>query len=328
MASSLACQLRAGTQARPTASVNQIQTAVVPPRRRPVLACASPRNIECQASPQQDPVPTPIAATWQQLCRGLQHNVPRRQVLGMLSGVGTLAAGVSVAQAIQLPAPAEAVWEALGGGPPDLVFPEQFEGVWDVMSELVSVETPLGEDAVPNLMALRRAQREDLNRPVRYQVSFIRNDRGKVVFDRRFNTASMLSMYYDGQLDSISQRISWNPNDPNVLSLSMPQGFSVRTRVTRRSEEFPAADRIETSEYVESVYEDGGSGAPRVKASQCFTKYKFRGGSLPAGSPSIVASQRVSDYLTPMDGEAAFLAAANKPYAVYAYRMAFFRQEQ
>lgn len=27
-----------------------------------------------------------------------------------------------------------------------------------------------------------------------------------------------------------------------------PQGFSVRTRVTRRSEEFPAADRIETSE--------------------------------------------------------------------------------
>lgn len=55
----------------------------------------------------------------------------------MLSGVGTLAAGVSVAQAIQLPAPAEAVWEALGGGPPDLVFPEQFEGVWDVMSELV-----------------------------------------------------------------------------------------------------------------------------------------------------------------------------------------------
>lgn len=35
----------------------------------------------------------------------------------------------------------------------------------------VSVETPLGEDAVPNLMALRRAQREDLNRPVRYQVS-------------------------------------------------------------------------------------------------------------------------------------------------------------
>lgn len=53
-----------------------------------------------------------------------------------------------------------------------------------------------------------------------------------------------------------------------------------------------------------------------------------QGGSLPAGSPSIVASQRVSDYLTPMDGEAAFLAAANKPYAVYAYRMAFFRQEQ
>lgn len=161
-------------------------------------------------------------------------------------------------------------------------------------------------------------------RPLPSQVSFIRNDRGKVVFDRRFNTASMLSMwvgqekgaeggqrinstsrghgggvwaprcmtlaaagmlhgsagtnymrtciptglnacvgcavssthivapmrpsicwfppcppprplprYYDGQLDSISQRISWNPNDPNVLSLSMPQ-------VGQRGERGPA----------------------------------------------------------------------------------------
>ncbi len=62
------------------------------------------------------------------------------------------------------------------------------------------------------------------------------------------------------------------------------------------------------------------SPVPRPLSSQ--------GGSLPPGSPAVVASQRVSDFLTPMDGEAAFLAAANKPYAVYAYRMAFFRQEQ
>ncbi len=137
MASSLACQMRASAQARPTISITQNSTAVVPPRRRPVLACASLRNQERQASPQQDPVPTPIVAAWQQLFSGLQHHLPRRQVLGLLSGVGTLAAGASAAQAIQLPGPAEAVWEALGGGPPDLVFPEQFEGVWDVMSELV-----------------------------------------------------------------------------------------------------------------------------------------------------------------------------------------------
>lgn len=35
--------------------------------------------------------------------------------------------------------------------------------------------------------------------------------------------------------------------------------------------------------------------------------------------------QVVSDYLTPYDGEAAYLSAQNRPVAVYTYRMAFTR---
>lgn len=35
---------------------------------------------------------------------------------------------------------------------------------------------------------VRRAEREDLNARVRYQVAFMRNSRGEVVPDRRFNT--------------------------------------------------------------------------------------------------------------------------------------------
>ncbi|KXZ49476.1 hypothetical protein GPECTOR_21g702 [Gonium pectorale] len=235
--------------------------------------------------------------------------------------MGLAAAGVAAAQppsahASKLPF-LDAGWEALGGGPADLVFPEEFLGEWEVTSVLVRVEMPLGEGAVPNPASVRRAEREDLDRPTRYRVAFVRNGGGKVVYDRR---------YYDGTM-SFDNRIQWNINDPNILTVNMPS-MSVRTRVTRRSEELPAEDRIETSEYVESVFENGGVGeAPRVKASQCFTKYKWRSeqAALRDQGPAIVATQVVSDYLTPYDGEQQYLMAMNKPYAQYTYRMAFRR---
>jgi len=52
-----------------------------------------------------------------------------------------------------------------------LTFPESWLGVWDVTSTLVSVELPLGADAVPNLSAVKRAEQEDLNKPLLYKVS-------------------------------------------------------------------------------------------------------------------------------------------------------------
>ena len=54
------------------------------------------------------------------------------------------------------------------------------------------------------------------------------------------------------------------------------------------------------------IYEDG-SDSPRLKASQCFTKYKWRDPAAAAaalnggGGPMIVATQVVSDYLTSYD---------------------------
>ncbi|KAG2437242.1 hypothetical protein HXX76_005905 [Chlamydomonas incerta] len=248
-----------------------------------------------------------------------------RQAAKSLNSAAIVAAAPPTAEASKLGGLADSAWEALGGGPSDLVFPDEFVGVWDVTSILTKVDTPLGEDAVPNLQAVRRAQREDLDRPTQYQVSFTRNGGGRVVYDRAFNTAAMLSMYYDKTM-SFTERIDWNIDDPNVLTLQMPS-MSVRTRVTRRSEDFPQPDRIETSEYVESVYDTGADGAPRIKASQCFTKYKFRSEQAAAadGGPAIVATQVVSDFLTPFDGEQAYLASMNKPYAQYTYRMAFRR---
>ena len=38
----------------------------------------------------------------------------------------------------------------MGGGPPDLVFPEEWAGVWAVESTLTNVLLPLGPDFVPD----------------------------------------------------------------------------------------------------------------------------------------------------------------------------------
>ena len=49
----------------------------------------------------------------------------------------------------------------------------------------------------------------------------MRNGEGGVIYDRRFNTASLLAGYYGSGTD-FAGRISWDPNNPNVLSLSLP----------------------------------------------------------------------------------------------------------
>ena len=51
-------------------------------------------------------------------------------------------------------------------------------------------------------------------------VKFIPGRTGTAVFDRSFNTASMLAMYMPNV--DLTGRITWNQNDPNVLRLSMP----------------------------------------------------------------------------------------------------------
>jgi hypothetical protein len=71
-----------------------------------------------------------------------------------------------------------------------------------------------------------------------------------------------------------------------------------------------------------------------VKASQCFTKYKWRTAEEVAAvnrrlspgdvAPSIVATQVVSDFLTPDDDAKQFVQAMGKPVAVMTYKMYFF----
>ena len=74
-------------------------------------------------------------------------------------------------QASKLPPALDRAWEAVGGGPADLFFPEDFLGLWRVESVLTSVKLPLGPDfvpdaKVPDLAAAARLPAAPLRRPL------------------------------------------------------------------------------------------------------------------------------------------------------------------
>jgi hypothetical protein len=54
-------------------------------------------------------------------------------------------------QASALGASVDNTWQALGGGPADLIFDEVFLGVWDVESVLTTLDLPMGPEYVPNM---------------------------------------------------------------------------------------------------------------------------------------------------------------------------------
>lgn len=69
---------------------------------------------------------------------------------------------------------------------------------------------------------------------------------------RRYNTLSLLD-YYLGHGRMQKDDLNWNYNDPNLLTMTLPGGLDVTTRVTRRSENEAPPDRLDTSEYFQQV---------------------------------------------------------------------------
>lgn len=264
----------------------------------------------------------------------------------------------------------DGVWFSLTGAPPDLFFPAaSFLGEFDAVSTLVSAEAPLGEAVLPpaSLAGLRRAREEDLEKPLRYRTRFVPAPAGNpatppdaCVFDRAFNTLSLLRATSPGS--ARGARVEWDVADPNLLTLkfdavseeeaeetgeekgegggagrsraaaaaALRRRGAVRVRVTKRSERAVAADRLDTSEFVQTIFlndgeSENGGGVPRVKASQVFSKWRWRAEGESEG-PTVVATQVVSEFLSvEAGGERAYLESAGRPVAVYTYRLALTR---
>lgn len=306
--------------------------------QRPPTAQLEQQGGSCRSS-KSDPQQATSSSSQQSSSSSqqVQHQqqplaLPRRALLAAAAGVAALTAGGSAGPAIasKLPEAVDKAWAGLGGGPADLVFPENFLGAWDVDSVLTNIELPLGPEFVPDMRVVQRAQQEDLNSVIKYQVAFTQNQRGEVVPDRSFNTASLMQTYTGTAAAEVQQRIDWDLNDPNLLEMALPGGMQISTRVTRRSEEQQGSDRLATSEYFQQLISSPQRPQPKVKASQCYTKYHWRSeaaaGAGGGGGVQIVATQVVSDYLTSFDDPMMMMQAKGSPIVVYTYRMSFRRR--
>lgn len=79
--------------------------------------------------------------------------------------------------------------------------------------------TQTQQSSVP-LQVVDRAKQEDLQHPQKYLVTFMRNNRGQVIIDRRFNTSQLVSMYLNHPVPE--DVIAWNPDNPNQLKMNIP----------------------------------------------------------------------------------------------------------
>ena len=253
----------------------------------------------------------------------------RRAVLSALGAVAMGGGGAVVpgnpAVAMENGLISEA-WSAISGAPSDLTFPEDFLGTWLCYSTLTRVDTLQGDELVQDIAVVNRA-RKDVGQQIVYPMRFIKNDQGRVVMDRAYNVVKMAEA--TARAYNVIDSVEWDVNDPNVLRGRIgADGRSVFFRVNQRSEEYPAPDRIETSEVAQIVFDGGDNGgyaptptddsvpaaipamalgpdgtrdpsgaakATKVKSSRTFTKWKFRSAEAAGDGPAIVAGQTVYD---------------------------------
>jgi len=241
-------------------------------------------------------------------------------------------------------------WATVSGAPSDLTFPDDFMGTWLCYSSLTRVDTPQGEGLVQDMAVVTRA-RGDVGEQVIYPMRFIRNAQGRVVMDRAYNVVKMAEA--TAKAYNVIEAVEWDSDDPNTLKAAIRgDGRSVYFRVNQRSEEFPAPDRIETSEVAQIVFDGGDNGGyaavssaeepggdpagvtsgtprrnqPKVKSSRTYTKWKFRTVESARDGPPIVASQTVYDYLTSFDQ--GFIESKGQPVTQYTYKLALFKANQ
>ena len=149
-------------------------------------------------------------------------------------------------------------WATISGAPSDLTFPDDFAGTWLCYSTLTAVDTPQGEGLLQDRAVVDRARR-DVGNQIIYPMRFIKNNQGKVVMDRAYNVVRMAEA--TAKAYNIMDSIEWDVDDPNVLKANLSSdGRTVFFRVNQRSEEYPAPDRIETSEVAQIVFDGGDNG--------------------------------------------------------------------
>ncbi|MCP9829712.1 POLO box duplicated region [Synechococcus sp. L2F] len=130
----------------------------------------------------------------------------------------------------------------------DLVYPDVFEGTWEVRSEEVA----------PGSTA-----------PLTYRVRFARNRRGELVGDRAFNAAQVGKALLGPQLLTVAN----DPANPNRQLATLRGDLSLESTVVGRRTEAAAGDRFIADELaLQVVHSPGGT---RISRVETLTRYEL-----------------------------------------------------
>ncbi|MGA1625006.1 MAG: DUF6816 family protein [Prochlorothrix sp.] len=224
----------------------------------------------------------------------------------------------------------------------DLIYPDWFEGTWQVTSTLLDQQAPLAPEVItPGFDRNKTALNETVTFPVRFVSQTPPPSRlerflllptrpvSQVVADRVFNGFHIAQAYL-GDQGVISVKV--NPQNPNEQLTKLPENIQVLTVVTDRATETPSPDQFIATELSQQIFRGlPGPFLNRVETTTAYTHITTPSQSVSdpvpdstpidrsAHPPHISATQLTAIYLSPQDPD--YFKAGDRPVALYQYHL-------
>lgn len=201
----------------------------------------------------------------------------------------------------------------------DLTYPEWMKGEWLVKSTMLDLVAPLA----PNIVTPGfESNRQFLDRSVSFQVRFIdplvnqKTEGKKIIADRAYNSLNLAQAILG---NDVVKAVKVDPNSPNRQITFLRGERQLVSIVKNRATETTADGKFITTEVFQQLFKGGLR--PYLNSVESTTAYK-RLSTQSTSNPVIEAEQVTAVYLSSQDPD--YFKAANKPVALYKYRLEFF----
>lgn len=222
----------------------------------------------------------------------------------------------------------------------DLIYPEWMKGEWQVKSTLVDLVAPLAPEIItPGF----ESNRQYLNQPVNFKVRFVnqktpyqkkplsglnspqmllkiisdrKNKSTQVIADRAYNGLNLARAILGN--DTV-KAVKVDPNSPNRQITFLKGDRQLVSIVKSRATENTPDGRFIATEVFQQIFK--GSSRPYLNSVESTTAYR-KLSTLSTSNQAIEGNQVTAVYLSSQDPD--YFKAANKPVALYKYRLEFF----
>lgn len=211
----------------------------------------------------------------------------------------------------------------------DLVYPDWFQGTWNVTTTLVDLAAPLAPElTTPGF----DSNRPFLNQPISFQARFkVESPRRRgvtgpfplppqelIVADRAFNSFNLAKAYFGDPSDAQKNpvlAVKVDPTNPNRQVMLLRHNRQLVSTITHRAMETPDPAHFITTEVFQQEFL--GTSQPYFNRVETTTAYE-RADMEPT---AIRADQITAIYLSPQDPD--YFKASDRPVALYRYHLEF-----